>query len=93
MKTTEKLAELCGIIAGDGCITYYEKNGDYRVQIFGDYKEIEYHNYIKTLFQNIFNKTPKTIYKDDGISIYLNSKDIITKLIKFLSFEIVGFFC
>ena len=82
METTEKLAELCGIIAGDGCITYYKKNGDYRVQIFGDYKEIEYHNYIKTLFQNIFNKTPKTIYKDDGISIYLNSKDIITKLIK-----------
>ena len=82
MNRLEELAELCGIIAGDGCITYYKKNGDYRVQIFGDYKEVKYHNYIKTRFIRLFNKAPKTVFKKDGISLYLNSKEIISKLIK-----------
>ncbi|MFH1376760.1 MAG: LAGLIDADG family homing endonuclease [Candidatus Woesearchaeota archaeon] len=81
MRITKKLAELCGIIVGDGCITYYKKNGDYKVEIFGDYKELEYHSYIKTLFKEIFNKEPKTKLNKDGISLCLHSKEVLDKLI------------
>lgn len=81
MKITEGLAELCGIVAGDGSIFYSEKNGDYKVQISGDYSEGGYHDYIIFLFRNIFNKVPKRRYKKDGISLCLNSKEVVSCLL------------
>lgn len=77
MEITEELAELCGIIAGDGHITHYKKNGDYRIEISGDKKEIEYHKYIQGLFQEVFKKYSKIRTRENNISTYLNSKEII----------------
>nr|MBA4404956.1 hypothetical protein [Nanoarchaeum sp.] len=77
MKITEELAELCGIIAGDGHITHYKKNGDYRIEISGDKKEIEYHKYIQGLFQEVFKKNSKIRTKDNNIVTYFHSKKII----------------
>lgn len=77
----KELAELCGIVAGDGHIVYNKKHGDYKVEISGDYKELEYFNYIKNLFLSLFNKEPKIITKKDGLFLYISSKKIVEKLI------------
>jgi len=78
---TKELAELCGIIAGDGHITYYKKNGDYKVEISGNHKELEYFNYIKDLFIQLFNKVPTIRFEEDELRLYLSSKKIVEKLI------------
>lgn len=63
-KKDERLAELIGIILGDGNILSYTKGkkiGVYHIRIAGDYnKDKEYHlNYIKPLCDNLFGITAK----------------------------------
>lgn len=80
-KVTKELAELCGIILGDGHITYNKNNGDYRVEISGDLREDEYFNHISSLIISLFNKNPTIKIKDDELRLYFSSKKIIDKLI------------
>ncbi len=82
MKISEELAELCGIIAGDGHIHIDTKNGDYRIDISGDYKEIKYHKYICKLFKELFGKEAKIDFKKDGIITRIHSKEIVKIITK-----------
>lgn len=78
------LAELVGIILGDGNINYYKKGkniGVYQIKIAGDYmKDREYHlNYVKPLFESVFNlnATEITNEKYNGRFICLSSKELV----------------
>lgn len=76
IRTTPELAELIGIMLGDGNI--YMKNNRYEIMIAGDANEdFEYHNnHIMDLFKKLFNAEPITKYKfsPDG------RKSITTKI-------------
>ncbi|MBS3083709.1 hypothetical protein J4423_02800 [Candidatus Pacearchaeota archaeon] len=76
LNLTPELAELSGIMLGDGNI--YMKNNRYEIMIAGDANEdFEYHNnHIAELFKKVFNIKPITKYKfsPDG------KKSIATKI-------------
>lgn len=78
------LAELIGIILGDGNISHYKKGkkiGVYQIKIAGDYKkDKEYHlDYIKPLCESLFNLKPReTInFKHNERFLYLSSKQLV----------------
>ena len=81
---SEKLAELIGIILGDGNINYYKKGkkiGVYQVNIAGDKNlDKEYHlNYISILFEELFGVKPKEKLPKDsnGRHIVVSSKQLV----------------
>ncbi|MAH03660.1 hypothetical protein CMI39_02640 [Candidatus Pacearchaeota archaeon] len=89
-KLTPELAELIGIIMGDGNITM--KNQRYIITIFGDLiEDSDYHqNYVTTLFKNLFNINPllkKKIFGEKG-----NCRIMITRSKAITSFfvNIIG---
>ena len=72
----EKLAELVGIILGDGNIHEYKKGkkaGTYMIRIAGDYrKEYDYfHNYVGVLFKDLFEVEPKFHKKKNSNTYYI----------------------
>ena len=72
LKKNEKLAELVGIILGDGNLHVYQKNnsiGVYSLRIAGNYiKDYEYlTNYVANLCRNIFMVNPK-IYQQPNVN-------------------------
>lgn len=81
MELDENLSELCGILVGDGSVHCNAKNGDYRINISGGYDELEYYEYVRSLFEKVFRKTPKLKFNKDGISLYMNSKQIVDVLL------------
>ncbi|OGI11735.1 hypothetical protein A3K64_00380 [Candidatus Micrarchaeota archaeon RBG_16_36_9] len=84
----DKLAELIGIILGDGNILSDKKNGIYCLRIFFDSeKEVRYLNYVKSLIEDIFETIPKTrktkgkncfylVLQSKGIVVYLESEKL-----------------
>lgn len=85
IELTTELAELCGIIAGDGHIHRHvsKKRVNYIVSIHGDKsEEVEYFNYISSLFVNVFNKTPGIRETKDSLCLYAHSKFIVAELEK-----------
>lgn len=83
------LAELIGIILGDGNINYYKKGkktGVYQVKIAGDFtKDKDYHlNYIKPLCESLFNIDVKEIInpKHGERVLVLSSKELVKFLVK-----------
>ena len=83
-KRSEKLAELIGIILGDGNINYYKKGkkiGVYQVNIAGD-KDLDrdYHlNYVALLFRELFGVKPvETLPKrNNGRHLIVSSKQLV----------------
>ena len=57
MEENEDLAEMIGIILGDGHL--YEKQGHYRLTISFSIEEKKYIEYVKNLMQKIFQITPQ----------------------------------
>jgi len=82
----EKLAELIGIMAGDGCLSTYCKK--YMIYISGHKKDdLEYHtNITKKLFQDIFNKETSIQLKksENTLFIRFSDKDIFKILSNYL---------
>jgi len=81
LEESEKLAELIGIILGDGQIP----EDLYSIKITLDGKEqIEYIQYVKTLMENLLNKTPKIHPRKDSNATYLvvYGKDVVGGLVK-----------
>ena len=73
IKITLQLAELCGIIAGDGHLGRYisKKRTDYKVQIFGHKEDdYEYLRNVQKLLQNIFNIDVKFISRNNLFKIF-----------------------
>ncbi len=74
MKLTENLAELMGILYGDGYMNHYS-NGHYLIEIAGDQeKDLEYHKtFISGLVEELFFVKPKLILRKD-------QKTVITRV-------------
>lgn len=85
-KKSKELAELIGIILGDGNI-WCRKGSHYYLTICGDSeKDKDYLlNYVKPLFEKLFNKQMcfRKHKKNKEIFIYIGSKDVIYTLEKF----------
>jgi len=85
---SEKLAELIGIILGDGNINYYKKGkkiGVYQINIAGDKNlDKDYHlNYVTPLFKELFEVKVKERLSKIGNGRYLviSSKQLVNFLI------------
>ncbi len=85
----EKLAELIGIILGDGNINYYKKGkkiGVYQVNIAGDKSlDKDYHlNYVSPLVNGLFGLyvREKIAQNNNGRFLVVSSKQLISFLIK-----------
>lgn len=78
-KESEELAELVGIILGDGSLYWNEKRGVYALKIAGDLKtEKEYlTNFIKSLMDKIFKINSKIEIRKSEIFVSEYSKEII----------------
>ena len=83
------LAELIGIILGDGNITFYKKGkkvGVYQIKIAGDCKkDKQYHlSYIKPLCESLFNLKVKEIinHKSNERFSVISSKELVNFFIK-----------
>lgn len=78
-----KLAEMIGIILGDGN-TYYEKGKKYRLRISSNrVEEKKYRNYTKKLMEELFNISPKSYEKSDrkGTDLTIHNKSVVEGLI------------
>lgn len=79
-KITPEIAEICGIITGDGHLSRYisPERTDYRIEIVGDkIEEVEYFKYISQLFYKIFNRKLKLKIEDEYSRLYVHSKNIL----------------
>jgi len=76
----EKLAELLGVIAGDGHLQVYKskKRSSYAIVITGNKTEdIDYFEFLRNLIKDIFDEDSKIYNKKDGIYLKLWSKEIV----------------
>jgi len=73
----EKLAELVGIILGDGSINIYKNHK--RLKITSHSEDIEYAAYISSLFIELFNVKPivKFRKKENTLDIFVFKREII----------------
>ena len=85
---SERLAELIGIILGDGNVNYYKKGkniGVYQVNIAGDKNlDREYHlTYVALLFKELFGLGPveKLSKTNNGRYLIISSKQLVVFLI------------
>ena len=82
MNINKDLAELIGIIIGDGNIHYNEFNRKYFVEITGNpKKEKIYFEYISNLFQKILGKSGKISVRGRGLRLRVYSKSFVSFLI------------
>jgi len=80
MEISNELAELIGIIIGDGNI--YRKNNKYRVGFTGNIaNDKEYFEYIKKLIKKEWNKDARIFVGGRGLRIVINSKEVCNLLI------------
>lgn len=80
MQITPAIAELVGIIIGDGCIyTNYRK---YCIEIVGNpLSDRDYFNHISTLIERTLNKKPQIRVRYRGLRLRFYSKDFVNFLI------------
>lgn len=80
-KKTKELAELVGIILGDGSLYSNREKGVYALKIAGDKKtEKEYMKFVKSLVDRIFNLNSKLEIRRSEIFVAVYSKEIIERL-------------
>ena len=82
-RPSKELAELIGILAGDGYIGPLGKGEDHTVSVAGNLKdELDYLEYVKILFERLFNFKMKLIFRKDINTAYLikRSKGILSFL-------------
>ncbi len=83
MKYTEELAEIVGIMLGDGCL-YEIKNrtNSYSTIITSGKNEEHWINYVKEVFENYFNQTFKILEIKYGLQAKNYSGSVAKHLIK-----------
>lgn len=75
-----KLAELCGIIAGDGHLSRYisKERTDYKLSIWGNKDlDVEYFKELQNIFADLVKIKPKLIIKSNCCELRINSKKIV----------------
>ena len=88
--TSHKLAELVGIILGDGSINIYKKNNHYRLKISGHSIDDKlYHDYISLLFEELFEVTPirKNRINEQTTNTFIFKRDIINFFVDVLGMK------
>ena len=81
----EKVGEVVGIFAGDGSLTT-DKNYHYIVRIhLGTYME-DYADYVRNLYEDIFNKRFRKYIDRSRITLITQSKDIYNFFFNYLNF-------
>jgi len=86
LNTTKEVAELVGIILGDGSIQVYESkkhSKSYRLKITLDNREKNYQDYICNLLESVFNKKPirKKRKSENTLDIFLFEKCVVLDLL------------
>ena len=75
MRLTEGTAELVGVLIGDGWI--YRSHGKYQIGFVGNREtDKEYYDYLKDLIQAEWKKEVKIKFREGGIRIVIDSKEI-----------------
>ena len=85
LEKNSDLAEMIGIILGDGNLYYNEKQHKYFLRISSNRdEEINYRRYTSDLMQRVFGFTPRIINKLDrkGTDLIIQNKIIVEQLIK-----------
>jgi len=83
LQKTDKLAEMVGIILGDGNIYFNNKQKKYYLRIsFNRREEKQYLNYVKQKMKEIFKLTPSISNKKDraGTDLILQNKKLVKRL-------------
>ncbi len=80
----ESLAEICGIIAGDGHLSRYitPKRTDYKISIAGDKRDLDYFKELIDLFHVAFGVKPRLYEKKNHLELRIDSKKILEKIEK-----------
>lgn len=81
MELDEKLAEIVGIMLGDGCLYPNSKNS-YQIVVTSGKNEREWLNYVKNLFENYFKKEFKIVEIKDALQLKNYSLEVAKKLIR-----------
>lgn len=81
---SKNLAEIIGIIIGDGSIYVLPNKGIYQVHIAGHRKDERHYmlNYVKPLFENVFDLKMNTKETGNAIYVWKQSKDLVFTLNK-----------
>jgi len=88
-RLSDDLAEVIGVMLGDGSIYINKKKGIYQIRIAGNvYKEQEYFLYLYSLFKKLFGITGRFVKRKERGAIYLCFDSM--KLVRF--FEEIGLF-
>lgn len=70
-----ELAELIGILAGDGCVASYGTGDNYRISVAGHIKDdFLYLQYVAVLLKNLFNADFKLRIRETNSCIYLDKR-------------------
>ena len=82
MKLNNNIAELIGVIIGDGCIRYKPHLSQYYIEIVGDKNnEKEYFEYIKKMFIEELNLNAFIKVREGGLRLKVYSKTFIEFLV------------
>lgn len=82
MEYNEKLAEIIGIMLGDGCLYKGKKKGNYQIVVTSGKNERHWINYVRTQFSNYFKKEFKIVEIKFGIQAKIGSKEVFEYLIE-----------
>lgn len=84
----EKLAEIVGILLGDGSINIYQRKDrpgkQYRVKItLNSEKDKEYAEYVSGLFREVFGEPPKQYHRkgEKTLDLIIRKKKIVQSLL------------
>ena len=83
MEIDADLAELTGILLGDGSINVYPKINHYRLKITLNSNENEYADYIQELFKRIFDKRLSLKFRanENTLDLFCFKRELIRELI------------
>ena len=82
MKINNKIAELIGVIIGDGCIRYKPQSSQYYIEIVGDQNnEREYFEYLSKIFIEELNLKSFVKIRERGLRLKIYSKKFVEHLV------------
>jgi intein/homing endonuclease len=81
IKLSPELAEIMGVIIGDGCLYKIKKRNKYQTTITSDKKEIKYVNELKVLFESYFKYKFSVMDMGNALQLRNSSKAVGEQII------------
>lgn len=85
----EKLAELVGILLGDGSINVYQRRDrpgkQYRIKVtLNSEKDREYANYVSSLFRDVFGEVPRQYHRkgEKTLDLIIRKRKVVQGLLR-----------